>query len=450
MIYHVVNSSTLTITDTQEKLLWCFLDHRNTAIVKDGLPKNLKLVKNFDKFEPMIKGLTSYDLGKNNIPRRTWEINRKYLQDFQLVSIIREMKTGKQLRKYYDITPIGIFTLLQKLDVASLEENFMKKFSTFVPEIAKQWKELEKIWGDKLYFVLKRSLLQISWFQWGKEIRIIEQKRDENQIKKLSEQIFDKFDKMSEKLQEKYSDIIQTLKNKQGDEIEYKVRLLEWNLFKDDRKSVDSQEFSLVFDLIKISEELDKPNNRIENPLGTQMVEKTTIPFESNGMDIILSKKYTDFTSGKSKQSRKETGKYSTTTKIVIPPTLQLVNFDKESNNIMKRLVFVFCYNLIRYCKENDAMVELAGWIWKDKTFKKISLKEYKEKYQKDPMKAMMKRNDEKYQIAMEIKQASKKTTSIIQKDTELHKIMDEGIKDIKLKFSVPESVNELLSEISR
>ena len=83
MIYHVVDSSTLIITDTQEKILWCFLEHRNTTMVQDNLPRNLGKVKNFDKFEPMIRGLTSYDLGKNKIPRRTWEINRKYLQDFQ-------------------------------------------------------------------------------------------------------------------------------------------------------------------------------------------------------------------------------------------------------------------------------------------------------------------------------------------------------------------------------
>lgn len=449
VIYHVVNSSTLTITDTQEKILGCFLEHRNTTMVQDNLPRNLEKVKNFDKFEPMIRGLTSYDLGKNKIPRRTWEINRKYLQDFQLVAIIREMKTGTQLRKYYDITPIGIFTLLQKLDVDSLEQNFIKNFSTFVPEIARYWEELEKMWGDKLYFVLKRSLFQINWFQWGTEIRIVEQKRDENQIKTLSEQIFNKFDKMPENLQEKYSDTIKILKNKQDEELEYKVKLLEWNLLRGNLKSTEPQEVSLVFDLIKISDELDKPNNRIEHPLGTQMVEKTTIPFESKGIDITLSKKYTDFTSGKCKQSRKETGKHSFSIKIVIPSTVQLVNFDKESNNIMNRLAFVFYYNLIRYHKENDAMMELASWIWEYKTFKKIPLK-YKEKYQKDPMDAMMQRNDEKYKIAMEIKKASKKTTSIIQKDTELHKMMDVGIKEIKLKFLEPESVNELLSEINR
>ena len=427
MIYHVVDSSTLTITDTQEKILWCFLEHRNTTMVQDNLPRNLGKVKNFDKFEPMIRGLTSYDLGKNKIPRRTWEINRKYLQDFQLVAIIREMKTGTQLRKYYDITPIGIFTLLQKLDLDSLEQNFIKNFSTFVPEIARYWEELEKMWGDKLYFILKKSLFQIKWFQWRTETRIVEQKRDENQIKKLSEQIFNKFYKMPENLQEKYSDIIQILKNRQDEELEYKVKLLEWNLLRGNLKSTEPQEVSLVFDLIKISEELDKPNDRIEHPLGTQMVEKTTIPFESKGIDITMSKKYTDFTSGKCKQSRRETGKYSTSIKIVIPPTLKLVNFDKESNNIMNRLAFVFYYNLVRYYKEDVAMMGLASWIWEQQKFES-----WKNETKGDYINAMLKRNDEKYKIVKEIKKASKKTILVIQKDAELHKMMDVGIKEIK------------------
>ncbi|MCH7561001.1 MAG: hypothetical protein IIC67_06505 [Thaumarchaeota archaeon] len=414
-------------------------------MVQDNLPRNLERVKNFDKFEPMIRGLTSYDLGKNKIPRRTWEINRKYLQDFQLVAIIREMKTGTQLRKYYDITPIGIFTLLQKLDLDSLEQNFIKNFSTFVPEIARYWEELEKMWGDKLYFILKKSLFQIKWFQWRTETRIVEQKRDENQIKKLSEQIFNKFYKMPENLQEKYSNIIQILKNRQDEELEYKVKLLEWNLLRGNLKSTEPQEVSLVFDLIKISEELDKPNDRIEHPLGTQMVEKTTIPFESKGIDITLSKKYTDFTSGKCKQSRRETGKYSTSIKIVIPPTLKLVNFDKESNNIMNRLAFVFYYNLVRYHKEDVAMMGLASWIWEQQKFES-----WKNETKGDYINAMLKRNDEKYKIVKEIKKASKKTILVIQKDAELHKMMDVGIKEIKSKFLEPESVNELLSEINR
>lgn len=450
MKYHVVNSSTLTITDTQEKILWCFLEHRNTTMVQDSLPRNLEKVKNFDKFEPMIKGLTSYDLGKNEIPRRTWEINRKYLQDFQLVAIIREMKTGTQLRKYYDITPIGIFTLLQKLDVDSLEQNFMKKFSTFVPEIAKQWKELEKMWGDKLYFVLKKSLLQINWFQWRKEIRIIEQKRDENKIKKTCEQIFSLCDKIPNEIQEKYSNIIQMIKNNEYKKSGFDLQADVHEAVKGNLKTLEPREHILVFHLIKLSGELDKPNDRIENPSGTQMVEKTTISFESEEFDIVLSKKYTDYTSGKCKQSRKETRKNSISVKIVIPTSLRLVNFDKESNNIMNRLAFIFYYNLIRYYKEGEASIELASWIWEEKTFKKISIEEYRKEIQKDFINAMMKRNDEKYKIAKEIKKASKKTISIIQKDTKLQKIMNDGIKEIKVKFSKPEKLNEILSEISK
>lgn len=444
MIYHVVNSSTLSITDTQEKILWCFLDHRNTTTIQDNLPRNIEKMKNFDKFEPMFRGLTSYDLGKNKIPRRTWEINRKYLQDFQLVALIREIKADTQLRRYYDITPVGIFTLMQKLDMDSLEENFSKKFSKFVPEIARHWEELEKMWGNKLYFILKKSLFQINWFQWRKQIEIIEQKRDENQIKKLSEQAVDIFDKMPKNLQEKYLDIIQMLKNKQYEGLERKVNLLERDVFGGSLGSSEPGEMPLVFYLIKISDELDKPNDRIENPLGTQMVEKTIIPFESNGIDITLSKKYTDFTIGKSKQSRKETRKNSTSIKIVIPTTIHLVNFDKKSNNIMNRLAFVFYYNLIRYHKENLAAIELSSWIWEEQKFEN-----WKKEVSEDTMNAIMKRNHEKYKIVKEIQKASKNTTSIIQKDIELQNVLKVGIEEISSKFSQPKIINEILSKIN-
>ena len=40
ILYHVMDNSRLSLTDTQEKILWTFLDNRDTTIVKDGLPKN--------------------------------------------------------------------------------------------------------------------------------------------------------------------------------------------------------------------------------------------------------------------------------------------------------------------------------------------------------------------------------------------------------------------------
>ena len=443
ILYHAMNNSRLSITDTQEKILWTFLENRDATIVRDRLPKNTEKLENFDKFGQMIRGLTSYDLGKNNIPRRTWDINKEYLVDYQLVSLIRKEKKGKQIRKYYDITPVGRFTLAQKLDIKTLKQDFMKKFSVFVPEIARHWTELEKTWGDKIYFVLKRSLLQINWFQWKKEMRIIEQKRDENQIKKLYKQVLDRFEQLPNIKKEKYSDILHVLKNKQDQKGRKLQAFVDNSLIQIEQYKPEQSEMGLIFDLMRLSNEMDKPNDRIENPLGTQMVEKTVIPFESNQMEITLFRKYTDFTNTKSKQIRKETTGKRTSIKIVIPTSFSQINFDIRDNDIMNRLVFVFYYNLVRYCKENEATVSLANWVWEYKKIITGSEEEFKREVKRDSFAAMNKRNEEKYKISKEITKASKKTATIIQKDAELQKIVNAGIKEIKSKFAVPKTISE-------
>lgn len=449
ILYHAMNNSRLSITDTQERILWTFLENRNTTIVKDRLPKNIEKLENFDKFEQMIHGLTSYDLGKNNIPRRTWDINKEYLVGYQLVSLIREEKKGKQLRKYYDITPVGRFTLAQKLDIETLKRDFMKKFSVFVPEIARHWTELEKTWEDKIYFVLKRSLLQINWFQWKKEMRIVEQKRDENQIKKSYERVLCRFEQLPDIKKERYSDILHVLKSKQ-DKQGYRLQaFVDKSLRQVEQYKSEPLEIGLIFDLMRLSDELNKPNDRIENPLGTQMVEKTVVPFESNQMEITLFREYTDFANTKSKQVRKETTDKRTSIKIVIPTSVSQINFDIRNNDTMNRLVFVFYYNLARYCKENEAAISLASWFWEYKILTD-SEDEFKREFKRNPFATMNKRNEEKYKIAKEITKASKKTVTIIQKDAELQKIVNAGIKEIKSKFTIPKTASELLAEINR
>ena len=450
IIYHAMDNSRLSITDTQENILWAFLENRDTTIVKDKLPKDTEKLENFDKFEQMIRGLTSYGLEKNKIPRRTWDINKEYMVGYNLISLIREEKKGKQLRRHYDITSVGRFTLAQKLDIDTLEKNFIKKFSVFVPEIARHWTELEKTWGDKIYFILKQSLLQINWFQWRKEIRIVKQKRDENQIKKSYKHALHRFEQLPDNKKEKYSDILHVLKNKQDKRGHKLQSFLDSSRAQINQYQSEPLEFGLIFDLMTLSDELNKPNDRIENPLGTQIVEKTVIPFESNQMEITLFRKYTDFANTRSKQVRKETTDKGASIKIVIPTSVNQINFDTRNNDIMNRLVFVFYYNLVRYCKEGEAAISLANWIWNYKKFKTRSEKELKKEIRKDPVMAMNKRNIEKYDIAKEITKASKKTITIIQKDAELQKMMNTGIKEIKSKFAIPETVSELSDEINR
>lgn len=370
-----MNSSGLKITDTQEKILGTFLEHRDTSIVSDGLSEKIRnpnkdyFMKTFfsnekkkssviERFDPMIRGLTSYDLEKNKIPRRTWDINSKYLLDYELVVLIREEKKGKQLRKFYDITPIGMFTLLQKLDIETLEQDFLKKFSKQVPEISKHWASLEEKFGKTLFFILKRSLLQINWSHYRKPMEI--------------------------------------------DENGYSV------------------------------------------PFGAALIEKTIFPFESESMELTLFRKYTDFTTAKGKQSRVEIGENIESVKIVIPTSIHLIDFDKISNNILKRLVFVFYYNLIRLHKEDIATVELAGWVWEHQEFE-----DWRKEARKDPSNAFKKRHNEQFEIARKIIKASKKTAVLIKKDAELKNMLKIGMNEIDSKFSKPRINNELLSEIN-
>ena len=443
-----MDNSRLSITDTQKRILWTFLDNRNTTIVKDNLPKNTDQMKNYDKFEPMIHGLTSYELGKN-MPRQTWEINKKHLLGYQLVRLIREEKKGKQLRKYYDITPIGKFTLLQKLDVEALRQDFSKEFSRFVPEIARHWVELEKIWGNKINFVLKRSLLQINWYQWKTEMSIVKQKRDESKIKKLYEQVLYRFENTSKTTQEKYSEMLYILKKKQ-DKTGHKLQPFHDNLLKQIKQyRTKPRELGLIWDLMELVGELQKPNDLIKNSSGTQMVEKTVIPFESQQIEISLFREYTNFVHTKIKQVRKETVGNMTSIKTVIPTSLNKINFDVKYNDIMNRLVFIFYYNLVRYYKESEAAMMLASWVWDFTKFRTISEKEFNREIKKDPMRMWHKTHNEKYKIVKEIEKASKKTVTIIQKDAQLQKMMNTGIKEIRSKFAVPKTISDVLDEIN-
>lgn len=134
MIYHVSNSNMIKITKTQQQIMRVFLDNAE--------PKN---------------GISSYTIGKNGIPRRTFEINRNKLLDNFLIEIVEERTTGKQKRIFYKITPLGFFCMLANMNLSELKEEIRKKnFCDFIPLIGNNWDGLKNI--TKNESVLLQSL----------------------------------------------------------------------------------------------------------------------------------------------------------------------------------------------------------------------------------------------------------------------------------------------------
>src|SRR5690242_20509299 len=113
----------LTLTESQTNILRTIIDRENQ------LTSDKK------------HGLTSYQIRKMGIPGRTFDINLHFLLKNQLISLIRSEKTGKQIRRFYSSTPIGVFTVLKSLNFkdAEIEVNFL---SGYVTLLAKNWKEL--------------------------------------------------------------------------------------------------------------------------------------------------------------------------------------------------------------------------------------------------------------------------------------------------------------------
>jgi hypothetical protein len=110
----------------------------------------------------------------------------------------------------------------------------------------------------------------------------------------------------------------------------------------------------------------------------------------------------------------------------------------------LKRLIFVFYYNLIRLYKDNIATVELANWFWEQQEFEK-----WEKEAKKNSVNAFKKRNNAVFDITRTIMKASKEVTVLIQEDRELQDILKKGMKEINSKFAKPKIINELLSEIT-
>ena len=113
--------------------------------------------------ENEIEGLTSYDLRKIGISGRTFDINRDTLLRYQLITIVKEVTTGKQIRKWYGITPIGIFHILKITEIQDIEKKIRtQKFSKLIPLIGLHWDELKEMFGENLNLILKHSISQIN------------------------------------------------------------------------------------------------------------------------------------------------------------------------------------------------------------------------------------------------------------------------------------------------
>ena len=89
MEYCSVKSNMLELNETQTRILKVLLD--------------IQIEGDNDK------GITSYAIRNHGIPGRTFNTNKDVLLYHQLIRIIKEEKTGKQRRFYYELTPVGFF-----------------------------------------------------------------------------------------------------------------------------------------------------------------------------------------------------------------------------------------------------------------------------------------------------------------------------------------------------
>lgn len=87
-------------------------------------------------------GITSYAVRNQGISGRTFDINKNSLLYHQLIRIIRKEKTGKQNRFYYELTPIGFFSLLKSLSLN--DSSVLEQYVKFIPHLGERWHIYEK------------------------------------------------------------------------------------------------------------------------------------------------------------------------------------------------------------------------------------------------------------------------------------------------------------------
>ena len=106
------------------------------------------------------KGMSSLDLAKRGIIRKTFSNNFEYLLDNYLIRLEQVEQHGKQIWKYFVVTTNGVSAYLKW----TREKDNDKKITLtakFFPLIAKYWKRLRRIYGRILDDQMLKAIDQI-------------------------------------------------------------------------------------------------------------------------------------------------------------------------------------------------------------------------------------------------------------------------------------------------
>ena len=105
-------------------------------------------------------GLSSYSIGNLGIPRRTFEINKEYMIENNLIRVVHSIKAGRQSREYFGITSMGFFILLKNMSLDELKKEMKGKFfCTYFPMIGNYWEKLTEMYGEFIPTMILRMSL---------------------------------------------------------------------------------------------------------------------------------------------------------------------------------------------------------------------------------------------------------------------------------------------------
>ena len=143
MIQHASESSMLSLTDAQGKIIQAMIDY------------------DAQKFGEVRYGFTSYKISKLGINRRTFEINVEKLLENNFLYLIRSVQHGGEIspRKYYQVTNLG-FIAYQKWVFDHKKKTGMIT-RRFFPLITEHWKSLDTLYGNIMIDILKQTTNQI-------------------------------------------------------------------------------------------------------------------------------------------------------------------------------------------------------------------------------------------------------------------------------------------------
>ncbi len=119
----------ITLTNTHQSILGAFVN---------------------PKFKEKNEEMSSGDLKKEGINRRTFEINQEFLLSNGLVKIHSRKKHGTQVWIYYQITKIGLLVLLKSL-AASKNTKKLEEYLIHFPQIKIHANDIRRIFGSKVF-----------------------------------------------------------------------------------------------------------------------------------------------------------------------------------------------------------------------------------------------------------------------------------------------------------